>query len=82
MVSSRSNSSVARAGELAQATHRNLNVAGAQLYTVIEVLEIAAIPYLDRAFVFTLSPNAYALGVIAVIPKGRGTLGTDPFIAP
>src|SRR5206468_9600015 len=39
----------AGAGELAQAAQRNLDVAGAELDLVVEVLELALVPDLHRA---------------------------------
>src|SRR5215216_50757 len=70
-----------RAGacEFAQAAQRDLDVAGAKLDLVVEILELALVPYLDGAEVAALVlADAHAFRVVAPGAKGRGPGGADP----
>src|SRR5258705_8955080 len=72
----------AGARELAQPPQRHLDVAGAKLDPVVEVLEVAPVPDLDGALVAALIlPDAYALRGIALGAEWRGAPGADPFSA-
>src|SRR5262249_7547095 len=70
------------AGELAQPAQRNLDVAGAELDLVVEVLELAPVPDLHGTEVAVpVLADAHALGVVAVGAAGRGAGGAVPFLA-
>src|SRR4029079_8069649 len=70
------------ARELAQAAQRDLDVAGAELDLVVEILEFPPVPDLDRAEVTVLVlADADAFRVVAVRPERRRAGGTDPFLA-
>src|SRR5262249_42488303 len=72
----------AGAGELAQPAQRDLDVAGAELHLVVEVLEFSPVPYLDRAEVAVLVlADAHAFGIVAVGTERRGAGGAYPFLA-
>src|SRR5581483_11108430 len=72
----------ALAGELAQAPERDLDVAGAELDLVVEVLVLALVPHLDGAALpVLLLADAHAGRVVAVGAVGRGTAGADPLLA-
>lgn len=61
----------AAAGELAQAAQRHLDVAGADLDPVVQVLELAAVPHLDGAAVAALVlADAHAFRIVAVGAEG------------
>jgi len=55
----------AGAGKLAQAPERHLDVAGAELDVVVEILELALVPDLDRAAMRALAADADAFRVVA-----------------
>src|SRR6185437_2825610 len=58
------------------------DVARAELDAVVEVLEFALVPDLDRAVVAVLLlADAHALGIVAIGAEGRGAGGADPFAA-
>jgi len=69
------------AGEFAQTAQGNLDVAGAQQLAVVEILELALVPDLDRLSLAAFAANADAFGIIAGITVGRGTTGADPLAA-
>src|SRR5262249_36116768 len=72
----------AGAREFAQATQRDLDVAGAEFDLVVEILELAAIPDFDGAEVAILVlAEPPAAGIVAIGAEGRGSGGADPFIA-
>ena len=76
----RSRRAVAR--ELAQPAQRDLDVARAELDVVVEVLEFALVPDLDRAAVAALVlADAHAFGIVAVGAERRGAGRADPFAA-
>src|SRR5262249_38756064 len=54
----------ALAREFAQAAQRYLDVAGAQLAGAVEILELALVPYLERALVLALAADPHALGIV------------------
>ena len=82
MVPSRSSSSGAPVrANFAQAPQRDLDVAGAELDLVVEVLELALVPDLHGAAVLALAADADALGVVAGVAERRGAAGADPFLA-
>ncbi len=58
------------AGEFAQAAQGNLDIAGAQLDTVIEILEVALFPDLDRLLVLAVGPYTNAFRVVTLLAKG------------
>src|SRR6185437_13925987 len=58
------------------------DVARAELDAVVEVLEFALVPDLDRAVVAVLVlADAHALGMVAIGAEGRRAGGADPFAA-
>src|SRR5262245_34816072 len=70
------------ARELAQTPERDLDVAGAELNLVVEVLVVALVPYLDGApLAVLLLADAHARGVVAVGPIGRRAAGANPLLA-
>ena len=56
--------------EAAQAAQGHLDVAGAELAGVVEVLELALFPHLQSALVLALPADAYAFGVVAAVAEG------------
>src|SRR4029077_20129496 len=75
---------VRRAGarKLAQAPQRDLDVADAEFYIAVEILEFAAIPHLHGAEIAVLLlADADAFGIIAMGAERRGTGGADPLVA-
>ena len=72
----------ALADPFAQAAQGDLDVAGAELDGVVEVLVLALVPDLDRLAVATLVlADADAFGMIAVGAEGRGAAGADHLVA-
>ena len=72
----------ARAGEAAQTSQGNAHVAHAELDRVVEILEFALVPHLDRAEIaVAVLADADALGIVAIGAVGRGPGGADPFRA-
>src|SRR5262249_61642160 len=70
------------AGELAQPAQRNLDVAGAELDLVVEILELAPVPHLHGAEVAVpVLADAHAFRTVAVRAERRGAGGADPFLA-
>ena len=69
------------AREAAKAPQGHLDIAGAQLLGVVEVLELALVPHLDRALVSAFAADPHTLGVVAGIAEGRGSARADPFVA-
>ena len=69
------------AREAAQTAQRHLDVAGAQFARVVQVLELALVPDLDRFLVLAFPADTHAFGVVAGIAIGGGAAGADPFIA-
>src|SRR5262249_15214646 len=68
--------------KLAQAPQRNLDVAGAELDVVVEVLEFTPLPDLDRMKIaIGALTNAHAFWVVAKRAERRGSGGADPFAA-
>src|SRR5262249_59893019 len=73
---------LAGAGELAQAPQRNVDVAGAELDLVVEILELALVPHLHGAEIAVLVlADAHAFRIVAVGAERRGAGGADPFAA-
>ncbi len=72
----------ALAGPAPQPLQRHLDVAGAELDRIVEILEFALVPDLDGAAVaaFVLA-DAHAFGIVAIGAEGRGAGGADPFRA-
>src|SRR6185312_17503724 len=70
------------ARELPESPQGQLDVARAELDTIVEILEFALVPDLERAVVaaFFLA-DAYAFGIVAIGTVRRGAFGADPFIA-
>src|SRR5450432_3185477 len=69
-------------GEFAQAPQRNLDVADAEFDVAVEILELAAVPYLHGAIVAVLLlADADALWIITLRAERRGAGGADPFVA-
>ena len=70
------------ASELAQPAQGDLDIAGAQLYRVVEVLVFALLPHLD-GLALTLAgiADANALRVVAARAKRAGAAGADPLVA-
>src|SRR5262249_30102227 len=69
--------------ELAQTPERDLDVAGAELDLVVEVLVLALVPYLDGApLAVLLLADAHAGGGVGVPSLGRCAAGSDPLVAP
>ncbi len=65
-----------------QPLHGDADVAGAELDVVVEVLELALVPDLDRAAVAAFGlADAHAFGIVAIGAEGRGAAGADPFRA-
>src|SRR5579862_1054486 len=61
---------------------RQLDIAGAEFERVVEVLDLALVPDLDRAAVaLRFRTDAHALRVVAAIAEGRGPAGADPLAA-
>ena len=60
-----------RAGtrKFTEPAHRDFDIAGTQLNPIVEVLEVATIPYLHRAFVFAFTADANTFGVVAIVAK-------------
>ena len=72
----------ARARELSQAAQRQLDVARAELDLVVEILELALVPHLDRAEIAVLVlADAHAFRIVAIGAVRRGAGGADPFVA-
>src|SRR4029077_18643459 len=72
----------AGAGELAQPPQRDLDVPGAELDLVVEVLELALVPHLHGAEVAVLVlADAHAFGIVAVGAVRRGAGRADPLAA-
>ena len=72
----------ARAGEAAQAPERDAHVADAEFDRVVEILEVAPVPDLNRPEVAVLVlADPDALGIVAIGAVGRGAGGADPFRA-
>src|SRR5690606_27575025 len=70
------------AGELAQLAQRHLDVAGAELAAVVEILVFAPVPHLHGGEVAVLElADADPLRVVAMGAEGRGAGGADPFVA-
>jgi hypothetical protein len=68
--------------ETAQAAQGEAHVAHPELDAVVEVLELAPVPYLHGAEVAVLVlADAHAFRVVAVGAKRRGAGGADPFRA-
>src|SRR3954470_11716523 len=67
------------AGELAQSSQRDLDVPRAEFDLVVEVLELALVPDLDRTAMLALAADADALGVVAGVAERRGAFRADPF---
>src|SRR5262249_32160099 len=61
---------------------RDLDAARAELDLIVEIPELALVPYLGgtEAAVAVL-PDAHSLGIVAVGPERRGSGGADPFVA-
>ena len=72
---------IALTREPAQAAQRDLDVARAELAGIVEVLELALFPHLDRALVLALAADAHAFGVIARVAERAGSAGADPLVA-
>src|SRR6202040_2453703 len=73
---------VGRAGssESAQPSQRDLDVADAELDIAVEILELAAVPYLHRAIIAVLFlADAHAFRIIAMGAERRGAGGADQF---
>ena len=72
----------ALAGEASELSQGHLEVPGAELHRVVEVLEFASIPDLDGAPVARLVlPDPHPFGVVAVGPEGRFPGRPDPLVA-
>src|SRR3546814_11228570 len=71
----------ALARKFAQAAERDLDVAGAEFLGVVEILELALFPDLQRALVLALAADPHALGVITRIPTGARAACADPLAA-
>src|SRR6202043_2359064 len=72
----------AGAGELAQASQRDLDVADAEFDIAVEIPEFALVPHLHRAIVAVLllaDPDAF--GIVALRAERRGSCRADPFVA-
>src|SRR6202023_4050345 len=72
----------AGAGELAQASQRDLDVADAEFDIAVEIPELALVPHLHRAIVAVLllaDPDAF--GIVTLRAKRRGSCRADPFVA-
>ncbi len=68
--------------EPAQPPQRDLDVAGAELDLIVEVLELAPVPDLDRPETAVLVlADANAFRIVAVGAERRGAGGADPFLA-
>ena len=75
---------IGRAGarELAQAPQRDLDVTRAEFDLVVEILELAPVPDLDRAEAAVLVlADADAFRIVAVRAERRGAGGADPLLA-
>src|SRR5215471_16109228 len=65
-----------------EAPQGELDIAGAELNSVVEIAELAAVPHLDGAAVAApLLAHAYPFRVVAVGAERRGAGGADPFAA-
>ena len=71
----------AGAGELAQPAQGDLDVAGADLDGIVEILVVAFFPDLDRFLVLAVGTDPDTLRVIALLAEGRGAAGADPLVA-
>ena len=69
------------AGKAAQAPQGHLDVARAQFLGVVEVLELALFPHLDRTLVLAFPADPHAFGVVARIAEGRCPARADPLVA-
>ena len=68
-------------GKFAQPPQGDLDIAGAQFHAVIQVPELALVPDFDRLAIAAIGPDPDTLGMVSLLPEGRGTAGADPFIA-
>src|ERR1700730_14189423 len=72
----------AGAREFAQPPQRELDIAGAELDLVVEILELALVPHLHGAEIAVLVlADTHAFGIVAVGPERRGSGRPDPFAA-
>ncbi len=72
----------ALAGEAAQPTQRDLDIARAEFDVVIEIAVFAGFPHLDgRAVARRFATDADAFWMVAVVAKRAGTTRAYPFVA-
>src|SRR4051794_34089520 len=75
----------ALACELPQPPQRQLDIARAEFDRVVEIAELAPVPYLDggavAAFLALLAADAHPFRVVAEGAERRGAGGADPFVA-
>src|SRR3546814_8290964 len=63
------------------APQRDLDVAGAEFLGVVEILELALFPDLQRTLVLALAADPHAFGVVTRIAERAGAAGADPLAA-